>query len=417
MELSEEKAKKLTELLEKGGEEIKSVLLNLTFSYVSYGYSTDIAVRIINLFYPDITIQEWMIYVKNYLVKHIRIQFNFTSNSAWKKFVPKLRRSFIPRKAKISEKSATENFNKAIKCLKEFLSWSSSNWEQLQEQIEIGLYQCPYYNHEIDGIASAKDRGTINYLLDLDISDGIFNNSIPVAYAAVMDNSNVYRDIAAVLKELTRSCPQIGFYGYVSDHYQRDERERQIYFNHIPETHKLWWCEINKDSIESRPYNLLLTLSFSNDKNTVKWMWDAITNETKYLSNDSPIPYTFVLDKVPLSFPIIIPIEGTGYCDRNKRIENVQEGDKLILKADWESKYYWPVAIEVFDSNGGSLGLLRSNFLRNHIDYNWTMNALAKLAEQIDNLEAIVADVTPLSKRHGNAKYALLDVGIDIKIK
>jgi len=100
-------------------------------------------------------------------------------------------------------------------------------------------------------------------------------------------------------------------------------------------------------------------------------------------------------------FPIIRSIEGTGYLGRNDRIEFLKVGDEVILKADYNSQFYSPVAIEVFNTEGETLGFLKESYF----DY-----ALEELAEHISEISGRVASVTPLSKRTKRAKYALLDI-------
>lgn len=106
---------------------------------------------------------------------------------------------------------------------------------------------------------------------------------------------------------------------------------------------------------------------------------------------DSP-----VLDNLPMS----ISIEGTAYEGRNARIEKVKVGDRLILRADYDNEFYDPVAIEVLNEKKQSLGYLTDS---------WECQ-LVELAKVIDEVEASVDSVTPLSARRKNAKYALMDV-------
>lgn len=104
-------------------------------------------------------------------------------------------------------------------------------------------------------------------------------------------------------------------------------------------------------------------------------------------------------------FPLVVPIEGTGYAGRNARIEFVRVGDPLVLKADFSSPYYSPVAIEVFNTAGETLGYLCDGY--NGIP-------LEQIAPHIEALKARVAAVTPLSKRTKRAKYALMDVELSL---
>lgn len=101
------------------------------------------------------------------------------------------------------------------------------------------------------------------------------------------------------------------------------------------------------------------------------------------------------------SYPMIKAIEGTGYEGRSARIEYVREGDTLILKADYSSRFYTPVAIEVFNAKNETLGYLTNG---------WLEESLEEIAKHLDVIKARVASVTPLSKRTKRAKYALMDV-------
>ena len=100
------------------------------------------------------------------------------------------------------------------------------------------------------------------------------------------------------------------------------------------------------------------------------------------------------------NLPVIISIEGTEREGRNERIEHVKAGDKLILKADFDNEYYYPVAIEVFNSDNQSLGYLRELYEA----------PLKSIADILDEIDAYAESVTPLSARRKNAKYALMDV-------
>lgn len=109
------------------------------------------------------------------------------------------------------------------------------------------------------------------------------------------------------------------------------------------------------------------------------------------------------LDDIP--FPVIKEIEGTGYYGRAKRFEKIHAGDPLVLKTDWKSRDYSPVAIEVSNSEGETLGYLGENGELPNLE------TLALLADE-NLIKASVQTVTPLSKRRKNAKYALMDIMI-----
>lgn len=130
----------------------------------------------------------------------------------------------------------------------------------------------------------------------------------------------------------------------------------------------------------------------------------------RYYDDDGEEQYIEYNNESKLSvadLPITISIEGTGYEGRCARIEHVKVGDKLILKIDMDSEYYDPVAVEVFNDRNQTLGFLRDT----------SKYPLTSIAGIIDEIDAYVDSVTPLSARSKNAKYALMDVKIISKKK
>ena len=113
-------------------------------------------------------------------------------------------------------------------------------------------------------------------------------------------------------------------------------------------------------------------------------------------------PYSYGRTLNLADLPIVVPIEGTGYEGRNERLEHVKAGDKLILKMDLKNKFYTPVAIEVFNVKNETLGYLSETW-----EY-----PLTNIARIINESEAYVDSITPLSARSKRAKYALMDVRI-----
>lgn len=103
--------------------------------------------------------------------------------------------------------------------------------------------------------------------------------------------------------------------------------------------------------------------------------------------------------------PIVVSIEGTEYAGRVERIEHVKVGDRVRLEADFNTPYYDIVSIEVFNSDG-TLG-----FLKQYKD-NYRSELLLDIALHINNLNAKVLSVTPLSKRRKGSGYALMDIEI-----
>lgn len=114
-----------------------------------------------------------------------------------------------------------------------------------------------------------------------------------------------------------------------------------------------------------------------------------------------------VLNQLARDFPITRDIEGTHHMGRIPRIEHVRVGDPLVLAADWQSEWFDPVCIEVFNVSGETLGNLRQHS-------SFTMSGNRELACLLPHIIATVETVTPKSKRRRNAKYALMDVHMEI---
>ena len=112
------------------------------------------------------------------------------------------------------------------------------------------------------------------------------------------------------------------------------------------------------------------------------------------------------LDHLAHELPITKDIEGTHHMGRILRIEHVKVGDSLVLAADWQNEWFDPVCIEVFNAQGETLGNLSQLFL-----YPADLRELACL---LPHITATVESVTPKSKRRKNAKYALMDVRMEI---
>lgn len=104
------------------------------------------------------------------------------------------------------------------------------------------------------------------------------------------------------------------------------------------------------------------------------------------------------------SFPLTFKISGTHHMGRAARIEHVNVGDRLILAADWNCPFFDPVAIEVFNEHGETLGYLEAGIGPER----------GALALMLPYVTATAASVTPLSKRSRGAKYALMDVRLEL---
>lgn len=107
------------------------------------------------------------------------------------------------------------------------------------------------------------------------------------------------------------------------------------------------------------------------------------------------------------SFPMTVAIEGTHVHGRADRIESVKIGDHLTLAADWQTEFFDPVGIEVFNKEGETLGYLSEQFSP-------SLSGNRELACLLPFVTATVESVTPLSQRRANAKHALMDIRLDL---
>lgn len=117
--------------------------------------------------------------------------------------------------------------------------------------------------------------------------------------------------------------------------------------------------------------------------------------------------FVAALNQLARECPITQNIEGTHHMGRIPRIEHVRVGDPLVLAADWQSEWFDPVCIEVFNTAGETLGNLTTRFTP-------TLSGNRELACLLPHVTATVETVTPKSKRRRNAKYALMDVRMEL---
>lgn len=117
--------------------------------------------------------------------------------------------------------------------------------------------------------------------------------------------------------------------------------------------------------------------------------------------------FVATLNDLAREMPIVQDIEGTGYLDRVSRIEYVKVSDPLVLAADWQNEWFDPVCLEVFNAAGETLGNLSMRFSP-------TLSGYRELACLLPHITATVETVTPKSKRRRNAKYALMDVRMEL---
>ena len=113
------------------------------------------------------------------------------------------------------------------------------------------------------------------------------------------------------------------------------------------------------------------------------------------------------LSSVANEFPKTIAIEGTHVLGRATRIESIKVGDPLVLAADWQSQYFNPVCIEVFNTDGETLGNLNEQFTP-------AMSGNRELACLLPYITATVESVTPLSQRRKGSKHALMDIKLEL---
>ena len=124
------------------------------------------------------------------------------------------------------------------------------------------------------------------------------------------------------------------------------------------------------------------------------------------MQSDEELFEAFLMAKMR-DFPLTVSIEGTHHLGRAQRIEDIEVGDKLVLASDWENKWFTPCGIEVFNDKGETLGYLSEQL-------SISLSGNRELALLLPYITATVESVTPLSKRRKNAKYALLDVHMEI---
>lgn len=107
------------------------------------------------------------------------------------------------------------------------------------------------------------------------------------------------------------------------------------------------------------------------------------------------------------SFPMTIAIEGTHVHGRAERIEDIKVGDSLTLVTDWQTEFFNPVGIEVFNDAGETLGYLNEQFSP-------SLSGSRELACLLPFITATVESVTPRSQRRKGSKYALMDIRLEL---
>lgn len=110
------------------------------------------------------------------------------------------------------------------------------------------------------------------------------------------------------------------------------------------------------------------------------------------ISNDFNKP-----DDLPLTLDLILNKNIVGWKEMNKHIEDMSEGDELILDGSYLENF---LNVEVYNSNNQKIGAI-------------THFPNGGLIERISDLKATVDTVIPVSKRTKKAKYAKMTVKLE----
>lgn len=251
----------------------------------------------------------------------------------------------------------------SIRCVNEYENGSSNIDDYLSNQ--PGVY--------IDLDKKYSQLGYITKVKGYD--DGADNLSSYMQGVVDQMNANLNDDGVTVSFE-PNDKPANDFFGNVLDYIDEDEVDA--------------FTE-NLDNVSNEEYEEFWT------KNIAKAMSKSIfgTDITNCDNED------YFLDNLPMTFSI----EGTGYEDRAARFEYLSVGDDLIIKGLTDCPYFSDgLAVEVFNTSNETLGYLS---IPNY-------STMMSIIENIDKLKATVSSITPLSKRRSNAKYALMDVSLDL---
>ena len=118
------------------------------------------------------------------------------------------------------------------------------------------------------------------------------------------------------------------------------------------------------------------------------------------------------MESILSDIPLVLKIQGTAYLNRTPRFERLREGETLVVATDWNSEHYDPVALEVFNSKGETLGYTCRDeyyYAAGQLDEGWGC-----LAAIMPHLKATVDSVTPLSARRKGSKYPLMDIRFEL---
>ena len=101
-------------------------------------------------------------------------------------------------------------------------------------------------------------------------------------------------------------------------------------------------------------------------------------------------PEMIEVEKLSITYPHVINLTGNMYNGKAKNAEGISVGDKLILEADRDNPWFHPVAVEVFNSKKEPLG---------YLGYTAASNIIQQIADDLENIDAVVETVTPLSAK------------------
>lgn len=108
-------------------------------------------------------------------------------------------------------------------------------------------------------------------------------------------------------------------------------------------------------------------------------------------------------------FPFECEVTGQAYEGRNANIDLLAPGARILLRSDWNSPYFSPVGIGIFDAKGRSLGNLGGYFNPSDDD----RTAVACL---LPHIRATAEDVSPLAAAlDGRRKMGQFTVHLEIE--
>lgn len=204
--------------------------------------------------------------------------------------------------------------------------------------------------------------------------------------------------VVTFCKDLVQQIPEIGFCGLVEWLY--DSISGKASFFHLGGLHNLHWKKYSEDSYDP---------NWGDFGDSEGWIWDALTGkedkrQPRYATSlffESGVPS---LDTG--EFPVVAAVDPGKDLAQTKRIEQLQEGDPLLFEANWECKNDMPVNITILNEKKEPLGNLKADAV-----------TLVLLAEYGDRFAVTADKIIPVAMKRKNAKYASLDVCINLALK